>query len=116
MSEEHKKFTPSGNVPLLSDEERNFLLRFCWEVYHRYFGKDSLAQKHLDIYWDLADLATVSNCQMDFYTTTLDKFPIEVPSFPWKDGTGLKNRLKEYQEAVRNHGLNFLRDNFDPDK
>ena len=88
----------------LNDAEAAYIRRFCYEVWHRLEGPDTIRERCAGHYWDLADLATGSGIQLEVIRAAEDSDnqeepPPEVP-FPWASLDVLRCRAEELRNLV----------------
>jgi hypothetical protein len=89
---------------ILDDAETAYLRRFCYEVWHRLEGPDTIREKCSGYYWDLADLATVSGIQRDVIRAAEEadnqEEPPPVVPFPWASFEALHSRAEGLRNLV----------------
>jgi hypothetical protein len=89
---------------ILDDAEAAYVRRFCYEVWHRFEGPDTIRERCSGHYWDLADLARVSGIQHEVIRAAEESDNQEEPppeaSFPWPSLDALRSRAEEFRKLV----------------
>ena len=85
----------------LNDAEAASIRRFCYEVWHRLEGPDTIREKCAGHSCDLADLATVSGIQHEVIRAAEEadnqEEPPPVVPFPWASLDELHSRAEDHR-------------------